>query len=68
MDEIYENDWESCKYCECTYREDDIGYREYGCSLITGDANDYDCVGCDIDDGCPLSFKYTIKENDRDEK
>lgn len=63
MDEIYKNDWENCEYCERTYYESDTGFCEYGCSLITGDAYDYGCVGCDIDNGCPLSFKYTIEKN-----
>lgn len=62
-EEIYENDWENCDYCEVTYWESDTGFREYGCSFITGDEHDYNCVGTDIKDGCPLSFKYRIDED-----
>ena len=62
-EEIYENEWENCEYCKCTYFENDTGYREYRCSLITGDENDFYCVGSDITDGCPLSFKYRIEKD-----
>ena len=55
MDEIYENDWENCEYCRQSYFECDTGYAEYECDLVDGD-----CVGGDIDSGCPLSFKYQI--------
>ena len=39
-EEIYEVDYENCSYCETTYYENDTGYREYGCSLWTGNADD----------------------------
>ena len=44
-EEIYEVDYENCSYCETTYYENDTGYREYGCSLWTGNADDNVCVG-----------------------
>lgn len=56
--EVYENNFEECEFCKVVYYEHDTGYKEYGCSLITGNANDCYCVGGDIDSGCPLSFKY----------
>lgn len=58
---IYKNDWEKCEYCEVTYWEIDTGYKEYGCSLITGDERDVKCLGSGINCGCPLSFKYKIE-------
>lgn len=60
-EEIYENDYEKCEYCEVTYWESDTGYREYGCSLITGNERESECLGGDIHYGCPLSFKYQIE-------
>lgn len=60
---IYEINDASCGYCKLTYYENDTGYAEYGCSLITGKAKDYECFGGDIDNGCPLSFKYKIEKN-----
>ena len=62
-EDIYENDYENCEFCECTYYENDTGYAEYGCNLITGNAKDCECFGGDIDDGCPLSFKYKIDDD-----
>lgn len=62
-EEIYENNYEDCDYCETTYYERDTGYREYGCSFITGDENDCPCLGGELDFGCPLSFKYRIEKN-----
>ena len=56
MDEIYEIDWNKCDYCKSSYYESDTGYEEFECKL-TG----YECMGSDIDSGCPLSFKYSIK-------
>lgn len=61
-EEIYENDYEKCEYCETVYWENDTGYTEYGCSLITGDERDTECLGGDINYGCPLSFKYQIEK------
>lgn len=58
--EEYINDWESCEYCEEIYYEYDTGYREYGCSFITGDEHDYPC--CDDAEDCPLSFKYKVTD------
>ena len=55
--EVIEQDWEKCEYCECSYYEHDTGYSEYECNL-------YDkapCVGGCIEYGCPLSFKYKVK-------
>lgn len=57
-EEIYENNYKDCDYCES-----DTGYREYGCSFITGDENDYPCLGGELGFGCPLSFKYRIEKN-----
>lgn len=57
MDEIYENNWEDCEYCRQSYFEWDTGYAEYECDLVDGN-----CVGGDIDSGCPLSFRYCIEE------
>ena len=59
--EIYEPNWEKCPYCECIYSEYDTGYREYGCSYI-GDAKDMECGGGELDNECPLAFKYQIEE------
>lgn len=55
MEEIYEQNWEKCEYCEQSYYEYDTGYSEYRCGLCGGE-----CLGGDIDSGCPLSFKYQI--------
>lgn len=55
MEEIYENNWEDCEYCRQSYFEWDTGYAEYECELVDGN-----CMGGDIDSGCPLSFKYHI--------
>lgn len=63
-EEIYENNYEDCDYCETTYYESDTGYCEYGCSFITGDENDYPCLGGKLDSGCPLSFKYKIEKSE----
>lgn len=60
-EDIYENDYEKCEYCEATHWESDTGYREYRCSLITGDERESECLGGGINDGCPLSFKYQIE-------
>jgi len=57
MEEIYEQNWEDCEYCEQSYYENDTGYSEYQCNLIGGE-----CCGGDIDNGCPLSFKYKIQQ------
>lgn len=62
-EEIYENDWENCDYCETTYCESYIGYYEYGCSFVTGNERDYPCMGGELSSGCPLSFKYRIEKN-----
>lgn len=59
--EIYEQNWEECPYCECTYSEYDTGYREYGCSYFK-DASDMECGGGELDSKCPLAFKYQIEE------
>lgn len=59
--EIYEPSWEKCPYCKCTYSEYDTGYREYGCSYF-GDAKDMECGGGELDNECPLAFKYQIEE------
>ena len=56
MEETYEQNWEECEYCEQSYYELDTGYSEYECGLCGGD-----CLGGDIDSGCPLSFKYQIE-------
>lgn len=56
MEEIYENDWENYEYCNQSYYEYDTGYSEYECDLVNRE-----CVGGDIQSGCPLSFKYNIK-------
>ena len=56
MEEIYEQNWKDCEYCEQSYYENDTGYSEYQCNLIGGE-----CCGGDIDNGCPLSFKYKIQ-------
>lgn len=56
MEEIYEQNWEECEYCEQSYYKYDTGYSEYRCGLCDGE-----CLGGDIDSGCPLSFKYQIK-------
>lgn len=60
-EKIYEKDYEKCDYCETTYYEYDTGYTVFGCSLITGDERDHECLGGDLDYGCPLSFKYRIE-------
>lgn len=60
---IYEINDASCGYCKQIYYENDTGYTQYGCSLITGNAKDYECFGGSIDYGCPLSFKYKIQKN-----
>ena len=52
-EEIYENDWENCDYCETTYCESDIGYYEYGGSFVTGNESDYPCMGGELSSGCP---------------
>lgn len=57
MDEIFEMDWENCPYCDCIYTEWDTGYREYECELWKGG-----CCGGRIEYGCPLSFKYELKD------
>ena len=62
-EEIYENDWENCDYCETTYCESDIGYYEYGCSSVTGNERDYPCMGGELCCGGALSFKYRIEYN-----
>ena len=62
-EEIYENNYEDCDYCETTHYESDTGYCEYGCSFITGDENDYPCMGGELNSGCPFSFKYKIEKN-----
>ena len=61
-EEIYEVDYENCSYCETTYYENDTGYREYGCSLWTGNADDNVCVGGYLEDVCPLAFRYWVDE------
>lgn len=62
MEKIYEPDYKHCEYCEETYYEYDTGYREFGCSFYTGDAEDGDCMGGDIEHGCPLAFKYRTEK------
>lgn len=57
MEEVYENNWEKCDYCEVYYYESDTGYKEYKCELVDGE-----CCGGDIEYGCPLSFKYHISK------
>lgn len=60
--DIFEQDWESCPYIECSYYEYDTGYREYECQLWKKkDGSYYNCCGGDINNGCPLSFKYKIE-------
>ena len=56
MEDIYEQNWEECGYCGQSYYEHDTGYSEYECELVGGE-----CLGGDIDSGCPLSFKYQIE-------
>lgn len=56
MEEIYEQNYEECEYCEPGYYEYDTGYSEYECGLCEGK-----CLGGDINNGCPLSFKYQIE-------
>ena len=56
MEDIYEQNWEECEYCGQSYYEHDTGYSEYECELVGGE-----CLGGDIDRGCPLSFKYQIE-------
>lgn len=56
MKEIYEQNWEECEYCEQSYYEYDTGYSEYRCGLCDGE-----CLGGDLESGCPLSFKYLIE-------
>lgn len=61
-EDIYENDYEKCEFCEITYEERDTGFIEYGCSLITGNERDAECMGGEFEYGCPLSFKYQIEK------
>ena len=61
MKDIYEPDYEHCEYCETIYYEHDTGYKEFGCSFITGNAEDSECMGGGLDYGCPLAFKYKIE-------
>lgn len=63
-EDIHENNYEQCEFCETIYWENDTGYREFGCSLITGEAVDSECLGGDIENGCPLSFKYSVEKNE----
>ena len=58
--EIYEQNWEECPYCECTYAEWDTGYKEFRCSYY-GDVNNMDCNGGELN-GCPLAFKYKVED------
>ena len=32
--------------------------------IITGDENDYPCMGGELNSGCPFSFKYKIEKNE----
>lgn len=57
MFEIFEKDWEDCPYVEISYEEYDTGYKEYECSLLNSE-----CCGGDLDNGCPLSFKYKVEK------
>lgn len=54
---VTDNCWRNCIYCECTYREHDTGYSEYGCELTGAE--------CWCDEGCPLvaKVKVTFDEN-----
>lgn len=61
MEDVYEPDLEKCEYCEVTYSEYDTGYKEFGCSFISGDERDYECLGGGLDYGCPLAFRYNIE-------
>lgn len=61
---IFEKDWENCLYSEISYEEYDTGYKEYECSLLKNcklNTKCY-CYGGDINNGCPLSFKYKIEK------
>lgn len=57
MEEVYEKDYNTCDYCRESYYEHDTGYTEYYCEF-TG----FECMGENIDSGCPLSFKYLITD------
>lgn len=49
----------SCPYQEESHYESDTGYREYECML---DNSKRGCgYGC-VEDGCPLSFKYSVED------
>lgn len=56
MEDIYKQNWEECEYCGQSYYEYDTGYSEYECELVGGE-----CLGGNVDSGCPLSFKYQIE-------
>lgn len=59
MEEVYEEDYNTCDYCRRSYYEYDTGYAEYHCDLV-----DFECMGGDINSGCPLSFKYSVSGGD----
>lgn len=59
MEEVYEEDCNTCDYCRRSYYEYDTGYAEYHCDLA-----DFECMGGDINSGCPLSFKYSVSGGD----
>lgn len=61
MEDIYEPDMEECEHCEVTYSEYDTGYKEFGCSFVTGNAKDCECLGGRLDFYCPLAFRYSIE-------
>lgn len=63
--EIYEQDWENCPYIERSYYEWDTGYSEYDCILWKKkNGKHYECTGGDIENGCPLSFRYEISDKE----
>ena len=60
--EIFEQDWAICPYVERSYYEYDTGYSEYECLLWKRQNGQYySCCGGDINNGCPLSFKYKVE-------
>lgn len=40
MEEVYEEDYNTCDYCRRSYYEYDTGYAEYHCDLV-----DFECMG-----------------------
>ena len=66
--EKFEQDWETCPYCDVSYYEYDTGYREYECGIYKKpDGKFCECSGGSIEDGCPLSFRYEVRDKEEDE-